>query len=149
MAKDSTRDMTVGSPMKLILEFSIPLLLGALFQQFYSVMDTIIVGRFLGVHALAGVGSTGSLNFMIVGFCMGVCSGFAIPVAHRFGAKDYSGMRQFVANCAWLALFFSVVMTVTVVLMCRNILMWMKTPEDIFENAYSYIVIIDIQAKGA
>ena len=130
--------------MKLILEFSIPLLLGALFQQFYSVMDTIIVGRFLGVHALAGVGSTGSLNFMIVGFCMGVCSGFAIPVAHRFGAKDYSGMRQFVANCAWLALFFSVVMTVTVVLMCRNILMWMKTPEDIFENAYSYIVIIFI-----
>lgn len=144
MAKDSTKDMTVGSPMKLILGFSIPLLLGFLFQQFYSVVDTIIVGRFLGMNALAGVGATGSINFMIVGFCMGVCSGFAIPVAHKFGAKDYSGMRQFVANCAWLALIFSVVMTVVVVALCRNILTWMKTPEDIFEDAYIYIVIIFI-----
>ncbi len=144
MAKDTTRDMTTGSPMKLILGFSIPLLFGFLFQQFYSVVDTIIVGRFLGVNALAGVGATGSINFMIVGFCMGVCSGFAIPVAHKFGAKDYSGMRQFVANCGWLSLFFSGVMTVMVTLLCRNILTWMKTPEDIFEYAYAYIVIIFI-----
>ncbi len=121
MAKDSTKDMTVGPPMQLILGFSIPLLLGFLFQQFYSVVDTVIVG-----------------------FCMGVCSGFAIPVAHKFGAKDYSGMRQFVANCAWLSLIFSVVMTVVVVALCRNILTWMKTPEDIFEDAYAYIVIIFI-----
>ena len=78
MAKDTTRDMTQGSPMKLILGFSVPLLFGFLFQQFYSVVDTIIVGRFLGVHALAGVGSTGSLNFLIIGFCMGVCNGFSI-----------------------------------------------------------------------
>lgn len=106
MAKDLTKDMTVGSPMKLILGFSIPLLLGFLFQQFYSVVDTIIVGRFLGMNALAGVGVTGSVNFMIVGFCMGVCSGFAIPVAHKFGAKDYAGMRQVIANSAWLALLF-------------------------------------------
>lgn len=144
MAKDSTKDMTVGSPMQLILGFSIPLLLGFLFQQFYSVVDTVIVGRFLGMNALAGVGATGSINFMIVGFCMGVCSGFAIPVAHKFGAKDYSGMRQFVANCAWLSLIFSVVMTVIVVALCKNILTWMKTPEDIFEDAYAYIVIIFI-----
>ena len=144
MAKDSTKDMTVGSPMKLILGFSIPLLFGFLFQQFYSVVDTIIVGRFLGMNALAGVGATGSINFMIVGFCMGVCNGFAIPVAHKFGAKDYSGMRQFVANCAWLSLIFSAVMTVVVAALCRNILTWMKTPEDIFEDAYTYIVIIFI-----
>lgn len=142
MAKDSTKDMTVGSPMKLILGFSIPLLFGFLFQQFYSVVDTIIVGRFLGMNALAGVGATGSINFMIVGFCMGVCSGFAIPVAHKFGARDYSGMRQFVANCAWLSLIFSTVMTIVVVTLCRNILTWMKTPEDIFEDAYIYILII-------
>ena len=102
----STKDMTVGSPMKLILGFSLPLLFGFLFQQFYSVVDTIIVGRILGINALAGVGATGSVNFMVIGFCMGVCSGFAIPVAHKFGAKDYSGMRQFVANCAWLAIGF-------------------------------------------
>ena len=142
MAKDSTKDMTVGSPMKLILGFSIPLLFGALFQQFYSVVDTVIVGRFLGVNALAGVGATGSLNFMIMGFCMGVCSGFAIPVAHKFGAKDYSGMRQVVANSVWLSVAFSVVMTTAVALLCRNILTWMKTPEDIFEYSYAYILII-------
>lgn len=142
MAKDSTKDMTVGSPMKLILGFSVPLLFGALFQQFYSVVDTVIVGRFLGVNALAGVGATGSLNFMIMGFCMGVCSGFAIPVAHKFGAKDYSGMRRVVANSVWLSLFFSIVMTTAVVALCRNILTWMKTPEDIFGYAYSYILII-------
>lgn len=142
MAKDSTKDMTVGSPMKLILGFSLPLLFGFLFQQFYSVVDTVIVGQFLGMNALAGVGATGSINFMIVGFCMGVCSGFAIPVAHKFGAKDYSGMRQVIANCVWLSLIFSLVMTVIVVFLCRNILIWMKTPEDIFADAYAYIVII-------
>ncbi len=144
MAKNSTKDMTVGSPMKLILGFSIPLLFGFLFQQFYSVVDTIIVGQFLGVNALASVGATGSINFMIIGFCMGVCNGFAIPVSHKFGARDYSGMRQFVANSAWLSIAFSVVMTAAVTLLCRNILTWMNTPEDIFENAYRYILIIFI-----
>ncbi len=144
MAKNSTRDMTVGSPMKLILEFSIPLLLGFLCQQFYSVVDTVIVGQFLGVKALAGVGSTGSVNFMIIGFCSGVCSGFAIPVAQKFGAKDYVGMREFVANSVWLSIAFATVMTVVVSLLCRNILVWMNTPADILEDAYSYILIIFI-----
>ena len=144
MAKEQTRDMTVGSPMKLILGFSLPLLFGLIFQQFYNVVDTVIVGRFLGMNALAGVGATGSINFMIVGFCMGLCSGFAIPVAHKFGAKDYSGMRQVVANCMWLSLFFSVTMAVVVSFLCRNILTWMNTPEDIFEDAYIYILIIFI-----
>ena len=125
--------MTVGSPMKLILGFSIPLLFGSLFQQFYSVVDTLIVGRFLGMKALAGVGATGSVNFLIVGFCMGICNGFAIPVAHKFGAKDYSGMRQIVANCVWLSVAFAVVITTVVSLLCRQILTWMNTPEDIFE----------------
>ncbi len=142
MAGDTTRDMTQGSPMKLILGFSIPLLFGFLFQQFYNVMDTIIVGRVLGVHALAGVGSTGSLNFLIIGFCMGVCNGFAIPLAHKFGAKDYSGMRRFVANGMWLSILFSAVMTVVTAVFCREMLTAMKTPEDIFSYAYSYIFII-------
>ncbi len=134
--------MTTGSPMKLILGFAVPLLFGFLFQQFYSVVDTVIVGQFLGVKALAGVGSTGSLNFMIIGFCMGVCNGFAIPVAHKFGAKDFSGMRQFIANSIWLSAVFAVAMTAAVVLLCRNILTWMNTPADIFEYAYIYILII-------
>lgn len=142
MKRSSTKDMTTGSPMKLILGFAVPLLFGFLFQQFYSVVDTVIVGQFLGVKALAGVGSTGSLNFMIIGFCMGVCNGFAIPVAHKFGAKDFSGMRQFIANSVWLSAGFAVVMTAAVVLLCRNILTWMNTPEDIFEFAYTYILII-------
>lgn len=142
VAADSTRDMTVGSPMKLILGFSVPLLFGFLFQQFYSVVDTVIVGQFLGVKALAGVGATGPVNFLVVGFCMGLCSGFAIPVAHQFGARDYSGMRQFVANGAWLSGAFSLVIMLVVTLFCRNILMLMRTPEDIFENSYQYILII-------
>ena len=80
-----TKDMTVGSPMKLVLGFTVPLMFGNLFQQFYSMVDTVIVGRFLGTSALAAVGSTGSINFLIVGFCIGVCSGFSIPVAQSFG----------------------------------------------------------------
>ena len=87
MAGSSAKDMTVGSPMKLILGFAVPLLFGFLFQQFYSVVDTIIVGKTLGVDALAGVGATGSVNFLVIGFCMGVCNGFAIPVAQKFGAR--------------------------------------------------------------
>lgn len=137
-----TRDMTKGSPMKLILGFSIPLLFGFLFQQFYNLVDTIIVGRFLGVDDLAAVGATGSVNFLIIGFCMGVCSGFSIPVSHKFGAGDYVGMRKVVANCMWLSIAFAVVMTVFTTLLCRNILVLMKTPENILEGSYTYIWII-------
>ena len=82
-----TRDMTEGRPLKLILGFAVPLLFGNLFQQFYNLVDTIIVGKFLGVKSLAAVGSTGSINFLIIGFCMGICNGFAIPIAQSFGAK--------------------------------------------------------------
>ena len=103
-----TKDMTNGSPMKLILGFSIPLLFGYLFQQFYNLVDTLIVGRFLGVDALAAVGSTGSLNFLIIGFCMGVCNGFAIPLAHKFGAGDYRGLRAFMVNAIYLSAIFAV-----------------------------------------
>lgn len=139
-----TKDMTVGSPMKLILGFSVPLLFGFLFQQFYNLMDTLIVGRFLGVEALAAVGSTGALNFLIIGFCMGVCNGFALPLAHRFGAGDYRGMRAFMMNAIYLAVIFAVVMTVITVVFCRPILRLMQTPENIIGEAYRYIVIIFI-----
>lgn len=121
MAKNATREMTSGSPLKLILSFAVPLLLGMLFQQFYSMVDTIIVGKSLGVDQLAGVGSTGAINFMIIGFCNGVCSGFAIPIAQSFGAKDYKRLRKFVANAAWLSIAFAAVMTVVVCVLCRQI----------------------------
>ena len=96
----------------------------------------------MGVDQLAGVGSTGAINFMIIGFCNGVCSGFAIPIAQSFGAKDYKRLRKFVANAAWLSIAFAAVMTVVVCVLCRQILSWMDTPENIFEYAYSYIFII-------
>ena len=142
MAKGATKDMTEGPPLKLILGFFIPMLFGLLFQQLYNMADTIIVGKFLGVKALAAVGSTGSINFMIIGFCLGVCSGFAIPVAQKFGEKNMKALRRFVANSGWLAAIFAVVMTFAVCIFCRDILVLLQTPEDIIEGAYSYIFVI-------
>lgn len=136
------KDMTTGSPMKLILGFLIPMLFGLLFQQLYNMVDTIIVGKYLGVEALAAVGSTGSINFMIIGFCIGVCSGFAIPVAQKFGEKNEAAMRKFVANGGWLALGFAIIMTTVVCILCRQILVLMNTPEDIIDGAYAYIFVI-------
>ena len=142
MGKSATKDMTAGAPLKLILQFFVPMFFGMLFQQFYNMMDTIIVGKALGVNALAAVGATGSINFMIIGFCMGVCSGFAIPVAQRFGAGNYHALRKYVANSVWLSAIFAGVMTVVVCVLCRQILLWMRTPQDIFDGAYSYIFVI-------
>lgn len=142
MRKSEMRDMTKGNVFNIILGFAIPLLLGMLFQQFYSMVDTIIVGKYLGVSALASVGSTGSINFMIIGFCMGVCNGFSIPVAQKFGAGNFKKLRKYVFNSGFLAIVFSVVMTLIVCVFCRQILIAMRTPEDIIQGAYSYIYVI-------
>ena len=136
------KDMTKGSPMRLILGFAVPLMFGLLFQQFYSMVDAIIVGHYLGVDALAAVGATGSVNFLIIGFCMGVCSGFAIPVAQEFGARHEENLRKYVANCVWLSLIFAAVMTVLVSALCRVILQVMRTPGNIIDQSYAYIFII-------
>ena len=88
-----TRDLTVGKPMGLILSFALPTLFGMLFQQFYNMVDTMIVGKLLGANALGAVGSTGAICFFVIGFCMGLCNGFAIPVAQRTGAGDGRNMR--------------------------------------------------------
>lgn len=137
-----TKDLTVGSPMKLILRFALPTLFGMLFQQFYNLVDTMIVGKLLGAQALAAVGSTGSINFFVIGFCMGVCNGFAIPVAQRMGAGEHSKMRRYVANAAYLSVAFALVLTVATGLLCRTILTVMRTPSDIFDQANAYIFII-------
>lgn len=137
-----TKDMTKGSPMKLILGFALPLSLGLLFQQIYSLVDTIIVGKTLGVEALAAVGSTGALNFMVIGFVTGVCSGFAIPISQRFGAKDFHSMRQFIGNSMWMSIVFAVIMTLVTTLACRDILVLTQTPDNIIDMAYDYIFII-------
>ena len=118
-----TKDMTKGSPLRLILGFAFPMLLGMLFQQFYNLVDTMIVGKTLGVSALAGVGATSSINFMIIGFCMGICSGFAIPVAQQFGAGKYSELRKYVFNGYVCSAVFAVVMTIlSVVFPCTKLL---------------------------
>lgn len=142
MASNTTKDMTSGSTMKLILGFAVPLLMGMLFQQVYSLVDTIIVGRFLGVSALAAVGATGSINFLIIGFCQGICNGFALPVAQRFGAKDYDGLRKYVGNSAVLSIIFGGAITLITVIACRPILELMQTPADIIDMSYHYIVVI-------
>lgn len=144
MKKSSSpaKDLTVGSPMKLILGFAFPMFLGLLFQQFYSLVDTMIVGKYLGVDPFAGVGSTGSLNFIVIGFCMGLCSGFSVPISQSFGAKDFPLLRKMVTNSVWLCTFFSVVITTLMLLFCRPVLTWMNTSENIFEYAYIYIFII-------
>ncbi|MBR5649219.1 MATE family efflux transporter [Pseudobutyrivibrio sp.] len=142
MARSTITKMTEGNPLSLILGFSIPMLAGLLFQQMYNLVDTIIVGQTLGDSALAAVGSTGSINFLINGFCMGMCSGFAIPVAQRFGAESYDSMRKFVGNSIILSIIFSAVITTLVSIFCYQILSVMQTPDDIIDLAYSYISII-------
>ena len=136
------KDMTKGSPMRLILGFAVPLLFGLVFQQFYSMVDAVIVGHYLGVDSLAAVGATGSVNFLIIGFCMGVCNGFAIPIAQEFGAKHEVELKRFVANSVWLSIVFAVVITITVSLLCRPILQLMRTPANIINGSYDYIIII-------
>lgn len=142
MAREKTKNMTSGSPAKLIFMFMLPLVFGNLFQQMYSMVDTIIVGRYLGTEALAGVGSTGSVNYMIIGFCLGTCSGFSIPIAQCFGAKQYEELRRYVGNIIWLTAGLSAVFAVATVLLCKPILLAMNTPSDIFNYAYGYIVVI-------
>ena len=137
-----TKDLTSGSPMRLILGFTLPTLFGLLFQQFYNLVDAMIVGRLLGAQALGAVGATGSINFFVIGFCLGVCSGFAIPVAQRMGAKDYPQMRRYVANAAYLSALIALVLTAATGVFCRDILTAMKTPSDLFEDANAYIFII-------
>ena len=137
-----TKDMTNGSPIRLIIGFALPMLAGMLFQQLYNFVDTMIVGRFLGVQALAGVGATGSINFLVLGFCMGVCAGFAIPVAQCFGAKDEGRMHEYEANGMYLAAAFAAVLTTVTVVLCRRILSVMGTPQDCLDQAYDYISVI-------
>ena len=137
-----TKDLTSGAPLKLVLRFAFPLFLGMILQQCYNVIDTIIVGQKLGVQALAGVGSTGSLSFMVIGFCTGLSNGFAIPIAQQFGAKKDRELRRYMANSLWLWMIYSALITVLVCSLCTTILHALHTPEDIFSYARSYIFII-------
>lgn len=137
-----TKDMTTGNPLKIILLFSIPVLLGNLFQQFYNMVDTIIVGRYLGEEALAAVGSTGCLMFLVLGFANGIAQGFGVMVSHAFGAKDYALLKHYVALSLILTVIVSVILTIPTVAGSKLLLQWMHTPENILGMADNYIKVI-------
>lgn len=137
-----TRDMTTGSPLARILAFCAPLLVGNLFQQFYNLADSIIVGRLLGVNAFAAVGSTGALNFLVLGFALGICSGFSIPIAQSFGAGDMESVRGRAGQLVWLGAVFSLALTLLTFFTTDDILRIIKTPAEIYNDAYKYIFII-------
>ena len=140
--KSGTTDLTVGKPLFQILRFALPLVLGTLFQQLYSFADTVIVGRCLGTDALGAVGTTYSLNFLILGFVQGACVGFGIPVAETFGAKDKGGLRKYLFNGALLCVVLSVVFTTSTTLMAGPLLQLIHTPEELYADAVLYIRII-------
>ena len=142
MKNNMTNDMTKGNPVKLILLFSIPLLIGNIFQQFYSMVDTIIVGRFVGVDALAAVGATGSMVFLVNGFATGLTSGFAVLVSQKFGAKDENGLRKAVASAVTLTVISVIVVTLVSLIGAKPLLKLMNTPENIMGDAHTYIKII-------
>lgn len=136
-----SKEMTSGASLPLIFNFTIPLLLGSLLQQTYSLVDAAIVGKFLGINALASVGASTSVVFLILGFCNGCCGGFGIPVAQKFGARDYVTMRRYVAVSLKLAAVLSLCIALVTSLLCAYILRVMQTPEAIFDNAYYYLLI--------
>lgn len=135
-------DMTKGRPLPVLLQFTLPLLLGNIFQQFYNMADTVIVGRFVGAGALAAVGSTGTIMFLLTGFAQGITSGFSILTSQRFGAGDARGVRKSVANGIMLSIISTVILTGICLAVMRPLLGLMNTPEDIFADAYTYIMII-------
>ena len=137
----SVSDMTVGSPLRQITKFAMPLILGYILQQMYLVIDAAIVGRWIGVGALAAVGASSSIMFLVMGFCNGACAGFAIPVAQSFGAKDYSKMRLYVANAVRISAVMATVVTLLSLMFCRRILQTVNTPADIFHDAYIFLML--------
>lgn len=142
--KSVQKDMTKGNPGKILLEFTLPLFIGNVFQQLYNMVDSIIVGQFVSTNALAAVGSTGTIMFLITGLAFGMTTGFTILTAQRFGAGDMTGMRKTAVSSTVLTGIVSIVLTLASVLFMKPLLTFMHTPEDIFDDAYRYIIVICI-----
>lgn len=138
------QNMTQGKPLSLILRFTIPLFIGNLFQQIYNTVDAMIVGRYLGKNALAAVGSTGTLMFMIIGLATGLSTGFTVLTSQKFGEGNDNDTRRSVANGTLLSLIIIAIMTSVSLIMLSRFLEWMNTPEEIFEDAYAYFRVICI-----
>lgn len=137
-----TKDMTHGNPTKLIIGFAIPLLLGNIFQQLYNMVDTLIVGRGVGVSALAALGATSSINFLVLGFVIGLTTGFSILISQYYGAEDYTNMKKAVAMSCYLSLIIGIIISLVSVIYTPNLLRLLNTPLDIFADAVLYIQII-------
>lgn len=137
----TSKEMTSGATLPLLLNFTLPILLGNLLQQAYSLIDAAIVGKLLGVNELAAVGASSSVIFLILGFCNGCCAGFGIPVAQKFGARDYSSMRMNVYTSIKMSLYMSVIIAIVSCILCSPILKAMQTPEQIFQSAFYYLFI--------
>ncbi|HOO27707.1 MAG TPA: MATE family efflux transporter, partial [Lachnospiraceae bacterium] len=135
-------DMTKGSPLKLITKFTLPLIIGNVFQQFYNMVDTVIVGRFVGVEALAAVGATGTIMFLIFGFMSGITTGFTVLTSQKYGAGDITGVKKSVGSAAILSVIITIFATICSIGGMRRLLLLLNTPSDIFEMSYEYIVII-------
>jgi len=140
--KSAQNDMTVGNPMKIILGFTLPIFIGNVFQQFYNMADAVIVGKFVGNKALAAVGSTGTIMFLIYGFVVGMTAGFTVLTAQKFGAGDMKGMRKTVAGAGILSFVVGALLTILFMAFMKPLLILMNTPSDIFADAYSYIMIV-------
>ena len=134
--------MVKGNPLKLMLHFALPLLIGNLLQQTYNIIDAAIVGQILGAKALASVGASSSVQFLVLGFCMGSCTGFGVPVAKYFGGNNLEKMRDYIFNGAVLVGIIAAVVTTICAVFCPQILHLLSVPEDIFDGAYAYLIII-------
>ena len=139
-----TKNMTEGHPLKLIMMFALPLLLGNIFQQTYNIVDTAIVGQTLGANALAAVGSTTSVQFLVLGFCIGICCGFGIPIAQSFGGNNLSKMRDFIYHSIILTIIIGAILTVGCCLLCMTIIHILQIPAEIASRSYIYLLIIFI-----
>ena len=137
-----TKNMTEGKILPQILQFSIPLLLGNIVQQTYNFIDAMIVGRTLGADALGAVGATSSVQFLVLGLCIGTCIGFGVPVAQRFGANDLKDMRRYIYNSYVLTGIAMVLVTLVTVLLCHPILHLLQTPASIYKDTYGYLIVI-------
>lgn len=137
-----TKDMTSGKPLSLILSFCIPMVFGNILQQLYNMADTIIVGRCINSHALAALGATGSVCFLVIGFATGLCTGLSIPVAQMYGAGDHKAMRRYMMNAVYISAVVAILLTILTTVFCRPLLQLMQTPESILDDAHDYLFVM-------
>ncbi len=137
-----TKDMTSGKPLSLILSFCIPMVFGNILQQLYNMADTIIVGRCINSNALAALGATGSVCFLVIGFATGLCTGLSIPVAQMYGAGDHKAMRRYMFNAAFISGLVALVLTAITMIGCKPLLRLMQTPDSIMQDAHSYLFVM-------